>query len=175
MGQIFKKDGSCGIIHLAQPVAHWKHKQLRQHALRSVSLSNHSLLAPHKGYSDLALDVIEGSLLEGWDGGRGGGLLYMMDVAGRPLVDQTVTATAKLWYSNIRPQKSCKMPCLNFSHSPQGGFIQIHPNSNVPHFVILPRVTRTRSSEFLQEGSGILPEKGVLVTKMWYPAVSGGP
>ena len=38
--------------------------------------------------------------MEGWDGGRGGGrgLLYMMDIAGRPLVDQTVTATSKLWY-----------------------------------------------------------------------------
>ena len=38
--------------------------------------------------------------MEGWDGGRGGGggLLYMIDVAGRPLVDQTVTATSKLWY-----------------------------------------------------------------------------
>ena len=53
---------------------------------------------PNAEYTELALDIIEGSLREGWDWGYGGGLLYMMDVAGRPLVDQTVTATSKLWW-----------------------------------------------------------------------------
>ena len=53
---------------------------------------------PNAEYAELALDVIEGSLKEGWDFDGGGGLFYVMDVAGRPLVDQTVTATSKLWW-----------------------------------------------------------------------------
>ena len=36
---------------------------------------------------NMALDVIEGSLKEGWDYDHFGGLLYMMDIQGKPMVD----------------------------------------------------------------------------------------
>jgi len=45
----------------------------------------------------LGLDVILGSLEVGWDA-KHGGILYMMDIAGRPLVDATVTKDGKLWW-----------------------------------------------------------------------------
>ncbi len=49
--------------------------------------------------ASIALDVVEGSLREGWDAEEyGGGMLYMMDIEGRPMVDCTVTAQAKLWW-----------------------------------------------------------------------------
>ena len=46
----------------------------------------------------LALDALEGSLDLGWDAAHGGGLLYLMDIEGKPLVDATVTNTDKLWW-----------------------------------------------------------------------------
>ncbi len=52
-------------------------------------------------HEQLALDVLEGSLRAGWDADDdkwGGGLLYMIDVEGKPLLDATVTATGKLWW-----------------------------------------------------------------------------
>ena len=38
---------------------------------------------PKSEYADLALNLIEGSLEEGWDWHHGGGLLYIMDIGGR--------------------------------------------------------------------------------------------
>ena len=54
--------------------------------------------SPH--HEKLALDVLEGSLRAGWDDNDkwGGGLMYMIDVEGKPLLDATVTATGKLWW-----------------------------------------------------------------------------
>ena len=49
-------------------------------------------------HEKLALDVLEGSLSNGWDDGAGGGLFYMMDVEGKPMLDATVTADGKLWW-----------------------------------------------------------------------------
>lgn len=49
-----------------------------------------------EGTRQLALDALEGSLQLGWDAGYGGGLLYMMDVLGKPMVDATVTKDGKL-------------------------------------------------------------------------------
>ena len=45
----------------------------------------------------MALDVLEHSLALGWDW-KHGGLFYMIDVCGKPLVDCTVTAENKLWW-----------------------------------------------------------------------------
>lgn len=56
-------------------------------------------LAPSAELQRTALDALEGSLVLGWDSdAHGGGLLYMMDVLGRPLQDCTVTAENKLWW-----------------------------------------------------------------------------
>jgi N-acylglucosamine 2-epimerase len=50
-------------------------------------------------HEELALAVLQGSLEAGWDdAAHGGGLLYMMDIEGRPLLDATVTADGKLWW-----------------------------------------------------------------------------
>ncbi|KAH8048130.1 RNA lariat debranching enzyme [Aureococcus anophagefferens] len=48
-------------------------------------------VVPDETLKNVALDAIEGSLERGWDDAHGGGLLYMMDLEGRPLVDATVT------------------------------------------------------------------------------------
>ena len=50
-------------------------------------------------YCCSTLDVLEHSLALGWDAEQGGGgLLYMMDLCGKPLADCTVTAEHKLWW-----------------------------------------------------------------------------
>ena len=49
-------------------------------------------------HEKLALEVLEGSLAQGWDEEGGGGLLYAIDVEGMPLLDATVTADGKLWW-----------------------------------------------------------------------------
>ena len=50
-------------------------------------------------HEKVALDVLKGSLVYGWDEKNGyGGLMYMMDIEGKPLVDATVTADGKLWW-----------------------------------------------------------------------------
>ena len=38
---------------------------------------------PNSEYVEQALDLIQGSLNEGWDYAYGGGLLYIMDIGGR--------------------------------------------------------------------------------------------
>ena len=58
-----------------------------------------------------ALDLIEGSLREGWDKSHHGGLFYMMDVLGRPLVDQTVCANAKLWWPHTEALIALTLAC----------------------------------------------------------------
>jgi N-acylglucosamine 2-epimerase len=56
-------------------------------------------LRPDASLRALALDVLEHSLALGWDAEQGGGgLLYMMDLCGKPLADCTVTAEHKLWW-----------------------------------------------------------------------------
>ena len=49
-------------------------------------------------HEQLALRVLEGSLELGWDEAHGGGLLYMLDIERKPLLDATVTAEGKLWW-----------------------------------------------------------------------------
>ena len=49
-------------------------------------------------HEKLALDALEGSIRRGWDEECGGGLLYAIDVEGRPLLDATVTSDGKLWW-----------------------------------------------------------------------------
>ena len=49
-------------------------------------------------HEKLALEVLEGSIAQGWDEEGGGGLLYAIDVEGKPLLDATVTADGKLWW-----------------------------------------------------------------------------
>jgi N-acylglucosamine 2-epimerase len=46
---------------------------------------------------EMALQCLKGSLQTGWDDDYGG-LRYMMDIEGKPLVDATVTADGKLWW-----------------------------------------------------------------------------
>ena len=53
-------------------------------------------VVPDDALSELALNVLEGSLEMGWDEAYGGGILYMMDVLGKPMVDATVTKDGKL-------------------------------------------------------------------------------
>lgn len=43
----------------------------------------------------------------GWDGAHGGGLLYMLDVLGKPLADTTVTAEHKLWWPHTEALIAC--------------------------------------------------------------------
>eukprot|EP00466_Bigelowiella_natans_P016975 jgi/Bigna1/142521/aug1.70_g17229 len=52
---------------------------------------------PNKEIETMALIVIENSLEIGWDK-QYGGLFYMMDIEGKPLLDSTVTAKGKLWW-----------------------------------------------------------------------------
>eukprot|EP00948_MAST-09A_sp_MAST-9A-sp1_P003871 g3871.t1 len=54
-------------------------------------------LAQANACEELALKVIEGTLKQGWDS-KFGGLFYMMDIEGKPLVDCTCTADGKLWW-----------------------------------------------------------------------------
>ena len=54
-------------------------------------------VSPDAQLQTLALDALEGSLAAGWDDEKGG-LLYMLDVCGKPLMDCTVTAEHKLWW-----------------------------------------------------------------------------
>ena len=54
-------------------------------------------VSPDAKLQQLALDALEGSLVAGWDMDKGG-LAYMLDVLGRPLMDCTVTAEHKLWW-----------------------------------------------------------------------------
>lgn len=55
-------------------------------------------VVPDEELSQLALNVLEGSLELGWDEAYGGGILYMMDLLGKPMVDATVTKDGKLWW-----------------------------------------------------------------------------
>merc|ERR1711970_986505 len=57
-------------------------------------------VCPDASMEQMALDIILGSLECGWDAGPDnyGGILYMIDIAGKPLLDATVTDTDKLWW-----------------------------------------------------------------------------
>ena len=56
-------------------------------------------LRPSERHRKMALEALEGSLMLGWDAEEyHGGLRYMLDVLGKPLLDATVTADAKLWW-----------------------------------------------------------------------------
>lgn len=55
-------------------------------------------LRPSERHRTMALEALEGSLTLGWDLDEfHGGVKYMLDVLGKPLLDTTVTADAKLW------------------------------------------------------------------------------
>eukprot|EP00038_Savillea_parva_P014568 m.11355 g.11355 ORF g.11355 m.11355 type:complete len:427 (-) comp2838_c0_seq2:1150-2430(-) len=56
-------------------------------------------LKPDAEVETMALEALKGALEIGWDTTvPAGGLLYMMDILGKPLLDTTVTATNKLWW-----------------------------------------------------------------------------
>ena len=59
-------------------------------------------------HSKIALDVISGSLNLGWDD-QYGGLFYMMDIEGEPLLDATVMADGKLWWPHTEALIACTL------------------------------------------------------------------
>ena len=59
-------------------------------------------------HSKIALDVISGSLNLGWDD-QYGGLFYMMDIEGEPLLDSTVMADGKLWWPHTEALIACTL------------------------------------------------------------------
>jgi len=73
-------------------------------------------VCPDNSLQQLALDVLEGSLEIGWDGderkGGFGGLIYMMDILGKPMVDCTVAHTDKLWWPHTEA-----LICLVMAHT----------------------------------------------------------
>ena len=101
-------------------------------------------LRPSDEHRTLALDVLEGScvfsppcsrphpatvtppampaacrLVAGWDSeAHGGGLLYMMDILGKPILDTTVTATNKLY---AQPPCAPSPPPAASKRAPGGG------------------------------------------------------
>ena len=58
-------------------------------------------------YCSLALETLRGALSVGWDTARGGGILYMMDICGKPFVDATVVADGKLWWPLCEALYAC--------------------------------------------------------------------
>ena len=75
-------------------------------------------VAPDAELGDMALAALEGSLELGWDTRGGGGLVYMMDVLGEPLMDCTVTAEHKLWWPHTEALYAC-MLALELTFDPK--------------------------------------------------------
>ena len=67
-------------------------------------------------HEQLALQVLEGSLMYGWDDGGGGGLVYMKDVENKPLVDATVVANGKLWWPHTEAMIALTMAYTRTKH-----------------------------------------------------------
>ena len=66
------------------------------HSIETAWIVLHMLdLVPSAEHTTMALEAVEGSLELGWDAGHGG-LLYFMDLAGRPTLQ--LEATMKLWW-----------------------------------------------------------------------------
>lgn len=65
-------------------------------------------LKPSEEHQKLALAVLEGSLTIGWDA-EVGGVTYMMDILGKPILDTTVTATNKLWWPQTEALYACTL------------------------------------------------------------------
>jgi hypothetical protein len=69
---------------------------------------SHSLHLDVVTHQTQALDALEGSLKLGWDDdAHNGGILYMMDILGKPLLDTTVTSTNKLWWPQCEALYAC--------------------------------------------------------------------
>mmetsp|Transcript_3651 Transcript_3651/g.9111 ORF Transcript_3651/g.9111 Transcript_3651/m.9111 type:complete len:428 (+) Transcript_3651:66-1349(+) len=67
-------------------------------------------LKPDAEVEAMALDALGGALDIGWDEAvEGKGLLYMMDILGKPLLDTTVTATNKLWWPHCEALYACTL------------------------------------------------------------------
>ena len=66
-------------------------------------------LRPNEELQRLALRALEGSLRLGWDEQHGGGIVYMLDVLGKPLMDCTVTAEHKLWWPLCEALYACTL------------------------------------------------------------------
>jgi len=66
-------------------------------------------LSPDPDLEGMALAALEGSLELGWDAAHGGGLVYMLDVLGKPLADCTVTAEHKLWWPHTEALIACTL------------------------------------------------------------------
>jgi len=65
-------------------------------------------LSPNEALADMAITVLDGSLKIGWDTPEhNGGILYMMDILGKPMLDTTVTATHKLWWPHCEALYAC--------------------------------------------------------------------
>ena len=58
-------------------------------------------------YRTLALETLRGALRIGWDTAGGGGILYMMDICGRPFLDATVVSDGKLWWPLCEALYAC--------------------------------------------------------------------
>lgn len=66
------------------------------HSIETAWIVLHLLeLAPNPAHAQMALDALEGSLELGWDE-RYGGILYFVDVSGRPTLQ--LESTMKLWW-----------------------------------------------------------------------------
>lgn len=57
----------------------------------------------------IAMDALEGALELGWDEKNGGGIKYMMDIMGKPLLDTTVVAEHKLWWPLCEALYACSL------------------------------------------------------------------
>lgn len=67
-------------------------------------------LKPNAEIEAMALETLGGALTIGWDAEvPAGGLLYMMDILGKPLLDTTVTATNKLWWPHCEALYACTL------------------------------------------------------------------
>ena len=65
-------------------------------------------LVPNDDLQAIALRALEGSLERGWDREHGG-LYYMIDILGKPLLDATVTAEHKLWWPITEALYACTL------------------------------------------------------------------
>jgi N-acylglucosamine 2-epimerase len=67
-------------------------------------------LKPDAEIEAMAINTLGGALKIGWDTEvPAGGLVYIMDILGKPLLDTTVTATNKLWWPHCEALYACTL------------------------------------------------------------------